>query len=132
MLLTMTRASAGQLLPSHQPTLFGRENENVLLQRLLAQALEPRGQVLVLRGEGGIGKTALLDELASSASGWRVARTGGVEADVELAYGGIQQLCGPLRRSATRSPPHVASAAAARLTVSSWAWASWGSLRKSR
>jgi DNA-binding CsgD family transcriptional regulator len=84
------------LWPANHPWLFGRGNECEALERLVAQALEPRSQILVLRGEAGIGKTALLDHLASSASGCAVARAGGIEAEIELAYAGVQQLCGPM------------------------------------
>ena len=76
-----------------QPKLFGRESECNVLKRLLTQALEARSQMLVLRGEAGIGKTALLDHLANSAAGWLVVRTGGIDAEKELAYAGLQQLC---------------------------------------
>jgi len=53
-------------------------------------------QVLVLRGEAGVGKTALLEYASELASGFRVARVAGVESDVELAFAGLQQLCAPL------------------------------------
>jgi DNA-binding CsgD family transcriptional regulator len=55
-----------------------------------------RSQVLVLRGESGIGKTALLDYLAERASGCRVARAAGVESEMELAFAGVHQLCATL------------------------------------
>ncbi|MDT5127979.1 MAG: hypothetical protein QOH54_3623 [Mycobacterium sp.] len=50
----------------------------------------------MLRGEAGVGKTALLEYASELASGFRVARVAGVEADVELAFAGLQQLCAPL------------------------------------
>jgi DNA-binding CsgD family transcriptional regulator len=52
--------------------------------------------VLVLRGEAGVGKTALLEYASELASGFRVARVAGVESDVELAFAGLQQLCAPM------------------------------------
>src|SRR5689334_3429693 len=55
-----------------------------------------RSRVLILRGESGIGKTALLDYLAASASGCRVARAMGVESEMELAFAGLHQLCSPM------------------------------------
>ncbi|GAA3128736.1 LuxR family transcriptional regulator [Streptosporangium carneum] len=51
--------------------------------------------VLVLRGEAGIGKTALLDHLCDRASGCQVARAAGVESEMELAFAGLHQLCAP-------------------------------------
>ncbi|MDT5105739.1 MAG: hypothetical protein QOI25_3252 [Mycobacterium sp.] len=53
-------------------------------------------QVLVLRGEAGVGKTALLEYTSELASGFRVARVAGVESDMELPFAGLQQLCAPL------------------------------------
>src|SRR4029079_12023136 len=53
-----------------------------------------RSSVLVLRGEPGVGKSVLLDYLANRASGCRVARAGGVEAEMELPLAGLQQLVG--------------------------------------
>jgi DNA-binding CsgD family transcriptional regulator len=53
-------------------------------------------QILVLRGEAGIGKTALLGYAMERAQGFRVVRTAGVESEMELAFAGLQHLCGPL------------------------------------
>ncbi len=61
----------------------------------MAAAKAGRSQVLVLRGEAGIGKTALLDFLLERAAGCRVARAAGVESEMELAFAGLHQLCGP-------------------------------------
>jgi DNA-binding CsgD family transcriptional regulator len=97
---------------AHQQTLFGRDSECDVLNQLLAKAVAPRSQVLVVRGESGIGKTALLDHLASSAAGWRVARTWGIEAEMELAYGGLQQLCAPMADQIERLPAPQRSALA--------------------
>ena len=52
-------------------------------------------QALVLRGEAGIGKSALLEYLVQHASGCGIARAVGVESEMELAYAGLQQLCAP-------------------------------------
>ena len=79
--------------------LLGRQSELALLDRLLADAIAGRSRVLVLRGPAGIGKSALLDYLAadasraSSASGRHTIRASGVESEIELAYGGLHQLC---------------------------------------
>jgi DNA-binding CsgD family transcriptional regulator len=55
-----------------------------------------RASVLVVRGESGVGKTALLEHALSRAEGWRVARAAGVESEIELAFGGLHQFCAPM------------------------------------
>jgi DNA-binding CsgD family transcriptional regulator len=60
--------------------------------------------VLVLRGEAGIGKTALLEYLASCASECRIARAAGVESEMELAFAGLHQLCAPFLDRLDRLP----------------------------
>jgi len=67
-----------------------------MLDGLLARVREGQSAVLVIRGEAGIGKTALLRYTARHASGFRVAQTTGVEAEMELPFAGIHQLCAPL------------------------------------
>jgi DNA-binding CsgD family transcriptional regulator len=76
--------------------LVGRGEECAALDRALHRARTGQSAVLVLRGEAGIGKTALLDHLAAQASGCRVARTVGVQAEMELAFAGLHQLCAPM------------------------------------
>src|SRR3712207_564803 len=77
------------------PGLLGRQVECETLSTLVAAAKAGRSQVLVLRGEAGIGKTALLDVLLERAAGCRVARAAGVESEMELAFAGLHQLCSP-------------------------------------
>ncbi len=77
------------------PGLRGRQDECDTLSRLVASAQAGRSQVLVLRGEAGIGKTALLEFLADSARGCQVGRAAGDESELELAYSGLHQLCSP-------------------------------------
>jgi DNA-binding CsgD family transcriptional regulator len=77
------------------PGLLGRRRECGTLSGLVAAAKAGRSQVLVLRGEPGIGKTALLDFLLERAAGCRVGRAAGVESEMELAFAGLHQLCGP-------------------------------------
>ena len=62
-------------------------------------------RVLVLRGEAGVGKTALLDVADRAGRGFRVARAVGVESEMELAYSGLHQLCGPMLESSDHLPP---------------------------
>jgi DNA-binding CsgD family transcriptional regulator len=73
-----------------------RTSERATVDRLLAQGREGQRAVLVIRGEAGIGKTALLRYAARHASGFRVAQVTGVEAEMELPFAGIHQLCAPL------------------------------------
>ncbi len=75
--------------------LLGRRVECEALDRLLADAVAGTSRVLVLRGEAGVGKTALLGYLSERAetSGLRIARAAGVESEMELAYSSLHQLC---------------------------------------
>src|SRR3954469_23056076 len=73
-----------------------RTSERAALDGLLAQTREGEGGVLVIRGEAGIGKTALLDYVAERASGCRIVRVAGVESEMELAFAGLHQLCAPM------------------------------------
>ena len=76
--------------------LLDRLPEREALGRLLEAARGGRGGVLVLRGEAGVGKTALLENAIGSAAGFRVARVAGVESEMELAFAALQQLCAPM------------------------------------
>ena len=84
--------------------LRGRPTECLELDRVLEGAQAGRSAVLVLRGEAGIGKTALLGYAAERAEGWRVLRAVGVESEMELPFAGIHQLCAPLLEGLTRLP----------------------------
>ncbi|MGY1694657.1 AAA family ATPase [Geodermatophilus sp. SYSU D00814] len=89
-----------------RPRLQGRRDECDRLDALVATAKAGRSQVLVLRGEAGIGKTALLDYVLNRAAGCQVVRAAGVEAEMELAFSSLHQLCGPhLSRLGTLPPP---------------------------
>src|SRR4051812_17816225 len=76
--------------------LRGRASECALLDELVAAIRRGESRSLVLRGEAGIGKTALLDYLMASASDLTVVRAVGVESDMELGFASLQQLCAPL------------------------------------
>jgi predicted ATPase len=76
--------------------LLGRAGERQQLDRLLESVRGGRSAVLVVRGEAGVGKTALLDYCARQASGVRVARIAGVESEMELPFAGLHQLCAPM------------------------------------
>src|SRR3954453_13242362 len=76
--------------------LRGRRNERAEMDELLAAARVGRSETLVLRGEAGIGKTALLEYAVESASDFRVLRVAGVESEMELAFAALHQVCVPL------------------------------------
>ena len=84
--------------------LRGRRGECEVLDRLLASVRAGQSRVLVLRGEAGIGKTALLGYLLERASGCRIARAAGVESEMELAFAGLHQLCAPFLDRLERLP----------------------------
>jgi DNA-binding CsgD family transcriptional regulator len=86
------------------PGLRGRRTECAALDQLLAEARAGQSRVLVLRGEAGVGKTALLDYVHEQASGFRVARASGVESEMELAFAGLHQLCTPMLSSLAGLP----------------------------
>ena len=78
------------------PGLLGRPAELGILDQLLVDVKGGQSAVLVLRGEPGIGKTALLQYLIERAPGFRLARATGVESEMELAFAGLHQLCAPM------------------------------------
>ena len=84
--------------------LRGRSRELVQLGRLLTSIRSGHSGVLVVRGEGGIGKTALLEQLIDQAAGCTVARATGVQSDMELPFAGLQQLFGSMLGSLERLP----------------------------
>jgi DNA-binding CsgD family transcriptional regulator/tetratricopeptide (TPR) repeat protein len=90
--------------------LRGRADECALLDQLAAGVREGSSGVLVVRGEAGIGKTALLEYLVGVAGDCRVTRTVGVESEVELAYAGLHQFCGAMMGSLSRLPGPQAEA----------------------
>ena len=87
-----------------QRRLLGRRTECEVLERLVASIREGRSQALVLRGEAGVGKTALLDYVAESARGCLVVRAAGVESELELPFAGLHQLCAPFLDRLGRLP----------------------------
>jgi hypothetical protein len=76
--------------------LAGRRRECGVLDQLLDDVRAGESRALVVAGEPGIGKTALLDYAAGQATGCRVARAAGVQSEMELAFAGLQQLCAPM------------------------------------
>jgi DNA-binding CsgD family transcriptional regulator len=84
--------------------LPGRRRECDVLDRLLDAVRAGEGRALVVRGDPGVGKTALLDYLVEHASGCRVARAVGVQSEMELAFAGVHQLCAPMLDRLQRLP----------------------------
>src|SRR4030081_785006 len=74
----------------------GRTSECASLDDLVSAIRRGESRSVVLRGEAGIGKTALLEYLVASASDLRVVRAVGVESEMELAFASLHQLCAPL------------------------------------
>jgi hypothetical protein len=86
--------------------LLGRQREREALERLLEVARGGRGGVLVMYGDPGVGKTALLEHAVETGTDFRVVRAGGVEGETELAFAALQQLCAPILGLSERLPDH--------------------------
>jgi DNA-binding CsgD family transcriptional regulator len=84
--------------------LLGRRAECEVLDAALADAIAGRSRVVVLRGEAGAGKSALLDYVSEQAADWRIVTAVAIESEMELAYGGLHQLCAPLLDRLDRLP----------------------------
>src|SRR5690242_422945 len=97
--------AAGSRRPGRME-LTDRLGERAALGQLAEAVQAGESRVLVVRGDAGVGKTALLDHLAGQASdsGCRVARATGVQSEMELAFAGLHQLCAPVLRRADRLP----------------------------
>ena len=76
--------------------LLGRNRERTVLDRLVHDARNGHGAVLVLHGDPGVGKSALIEYAVDAASGFRVARTVGVDGEREFAFAALQRLCAPM------------------------------------
>src|SRR5437016_12411946 len=84
--------------------LHGRRVEREAVERLLEEVRGGQSRVLVVTGEPGVGKTALLQSAINSAAGFRVMRAVGAESEMELAFAALQQLCAPLLDRLDRLP----------------------------
>ena len=78
------------------PTLSGRRAECEALNRLAESVRGGDSRALVLHGEAGVGKTALLEYLAGHAPGCQTARASGVQSEMELPFAALHQLCAPM------------------------------------
>jgi DNA-binding CsgD family transcriptional regulator len=101
--------------------LLGRERQRVALDRLLEGARGGHGGVLVVHGEPGVGKTALLEYAGETGREFRVVQTVGVEGEMELPYAALQQLCSPILELTERLPMPQADALAVAFGLSAGA-----------
>src|SRR6201986_5628035 len=99
--------------------LVGRHRECAVLDRLIEAVRAGESRALVVSGEAGVGKTALLDYLAGQASGCRVGRAVGVQSEMELAFAGLHQLCAPMLNRLGRLPAPQRDALRTALGMSS-------------
>ena len=84
--------------------LTGRRRECDVLARLIDAVRAGESRALVVRGEPGVGKTALLEYLVERTSGCRVVRAAGVQSEMELAFAGLHQLLAPMLDRVERLP----------------------------
>ena len=91
-------------LGGRTPPLIDRRTERGLLDQLASAVLAGDSRVLVVRGDPGVGKTALLNHLAKHAAGCQVLRVAGVKSEMELAFAGLHLLCAPMLNRLDRLP----------------------------
>ncbi|GAA3044971.1 LuxR family transcriptional regulator [Pseudonocardia yunnanensis] len=84
--------------------LRGRHGERMALDQMLEALRAGGSRALVMRGEPGVGKTALLDDLAERATGCQVVHAAGVQSEMELAFAGLHQLCAPMLERVDQIP----------------------------
>jgi predicted ATPase len=98
--------------------LLGRDRESEALTHLLDEARRGSGGALVLRGESGIGKSALLQQALDHAEGFSVLRVEGSEFETDLAFAALHQLCLPLIGGIAQLPGAQRTALEAALALS--------------
>jgi DNA-binding CsgD family transcriptional regulator len=91
-------------VPGVSATLRGRRTECALLDRMLAAVREGESRTLVVRGEAGVGKSALLQYAVEAAPDLEVVRAVGVESEMELPFASLHQLCAPMLDGLGRLP----------------------------
>lgn len=84
--------------------LLGRRAELAVLERVVAGLRTGESRALVVLGEAGVGKTALLDHMARSAEDLRILRAVGVQSEMELLFAALHQLCAPILARTDRIP----------------------------
>src|SRR3954453_9552833 len=94
--------------------LLGRAREREIIDRLLANLRSGQSGVFVIRGDAGIGKTALLRYAAREAPDFRIADIAGVESEMEVPFAGVHPLCAPMfeRLDALPEPQRIARSVA--------------------
>ena len=117
----VTSAAAPAPFGRQPSALLGRRRECDLLDRQLQIVRGGQSSVLVLRGEPGIGKTALLEYLVANAAGCRIVRAAGIQSEMELAFAGLHQLCAPILDRIEQLPPPQRDALATAFGLSSGA-----------
>ena len=90
--------------PDRGRELLGRHSERAALHGVVASVRQGLSRALILRGEAGVGKSALLEYLAAHAPGCEIARATGVESEIELAFAGLHQICAPCLDRLERLP----------------------------
>jgi hypothetical protein len=85
--------------------LLGRAHEWGAIEDLLTSVRDGLSGAIVLRGETGIGKTALLDHAVAAAADMRTVRLVGIESEMELGYAGLHQLLHPFMQQYDMLPP---------------------------
>ena len=88
--------TAGFPVPGGAARLADRRAECAALDRLVEAVRAGESRALLVHGQPGAGKTALLDYLAGRAAGCQVVRAAGVQSEMELAFAGLHQVCAPL------------------------------------
>jgi DNA-binding CsgD family transcriptional regulator len=93
---TVQHREGDLLVACRAAELTGRDTERRVLDRLVEAVRAGESRALVVHGEPGVGKTALLEYLVEQASGCRIERAAGVQSEMELAFAGLHQLCAPM------------------------------------
>jgi DNA-binding CsgD family transcriptional regulator len=102
--MSITIAGANLRSRGSAARLIGRVSERRMLDRLVSAVRSGESRALVLHGEPGVGKTALLDYLSEHAPGCQLARAAGVQSEMGLSFAGLHQLCAPMLDRLTALP----------------------------
>src|SRR2546421_4035033 len=90
--------------------LLGRQRERAVLERLLDAVRDGHGAVLLVQGDPGVGKTALLEYAVEAGEDFLVVQAAGVEGEMKLGYAAVQPVCSPIPQFIERLPPPHAEA----------------------